>query len=425
MNHRFLIKNQSIHRKSSFLDSLDNLWIIFIILLITSFYWWSRISIGNLKVPLASFFVLFITLLWIYSLPFSESVYNDRFLIRKTMTPLLIMIWGMALSFITNVDYSSYFSIILEMIFYVFLFYLIVKTIKSESAIFRITIIMIMCTTYFALDGLYRFFITKSIWRLGAGDVHTATNMGAFMFQASIILVVSKIIFDKNQSKMNKLFFIFILTILAFAFIFTYSRGAWITLILGGIVLIYYHRKLIVMAFLLPLLVFLFLPEEIGSRFVSIFDTQRSSKVELLGNAVIKNTAHLRLTNWRNTINDMREHPIVGIGVGYYHGEDKGEFAPHSTYLRIWAEGGPIAICAFLWFLFNLANFFTSNAQENKRKSNWILIGYHTIIITHVFYLFLGDWAYQIYYWVFAGLSIASLKIFYPDFFKNVAKEKL
>jgi putative inorganic carbon (HCO3(-)) transporter len=330
----------------------------------------------------------------------------------------------MGASLINHENVSDGLSSLCELISYTALYFLMVKTIRTERGLIRIAISLMIIITYFALEGLYRLFITKSIWRLGAGDVNTATNMGAFMFQALILLLASRIIIDQKQSKESKVAYTIILGSIIFAFVFTYSRGAWITLLVGGLILMHKRSKAIILAILLFIIIFPFLPKEISNRFLSTFNTKNLSFIELYRGAQINNTTYLRLANWSNTLDDIVEHPMLGVGVGYYHGEEKGEDAPHNTYLRLWAEGGPVALAGFLWFLASLVYSFVSSSQTAKGRSNWLLMGFYSVVLTHIFYLFLGDWAYQIYFWVFAGLSTATLKIYHHLYvIKHLQKE--
>lgn len=282
-NNKHLHKDKEVvqHKKRSFIVVLEHTWIIFMLLLISSFYWWGRIDLGVLKPPLVAFFLPVIVILWTCSLPLNRSALNDNILIKKTMIPLIVMIWGMIFSILNTKNVSNSIGVLFEIMCYVFFYFLMLKTIRSASTFSRITITLILCISYFALDGLYRFFISKTLWRLGAGDVLTSTNMGAFMFQAAIILITSKIIFDKEESKASKIIFIIMLCTLLTAFLFTYSRGAWITSIIGFIVLINYRKILIIPIILIVLLIIPFLPKAIINRAASTIDSRSISTVEL------------------------------------------------------------------------------------------------------------------------------------------------
>jgi len=191
-------------------------------------------------------------------------------------------------------------------------------------------------------------------------------------------------------------------------------------MLVGVAVLTKYRKRIIIFAILLPLLIFPFLPSAISNRVLSTFDIQSSSNVELYGDVEVNNTTNMRLRNYKIAFNDICEHPFLGIGIGHYHGEEKGEFAPHNSYLRILAECGPIAIFGFLWFLSSLVFSFASRISNVKEDSRWLLIGYFAIIFTQITYMMLGDWAYQIYFWLFAGFATASIKVLSPNYvFKN------
>lgn len=125
--------------------------------------------------------------------------------------------------------------------------------------------------------------------------------------------------------------------------------------------------------------------------------------------------------NWGNSLNDILENPIFGLGIGFYHGSDeqKGEHAPHNAYLRIWAECGPIAIIGFLWFIITLTLSLAAAVQHTKENWKWLSLGFFALFATHTFYMLLGDWPYQIYFWTFASLAAASVKVLHPDYISD------
>ena len=147
---------------------------------------------------------------------------------------------------------------------------------------------------------------------------------------------------------------------------------------------------------------------------MSIYDFGSKSTVELYRDVEITNTVHLRLQNWINSFSDILENPILGLGIGSYHekgSKEQGQVAPHNAYFRIWAECGPIAIIGFLWFLVSLALSLFNAIKETEEKWRWLLIGYLAVFITQSIYMILGDWPYQIYFWVFTGLATATLNM--------------
>ncbi len=156
--------------------------------------------------------------------------------------------------------------------------------------------------------------------------------------------------------------------------IMTWSRGAWIALILAALVflLMWHHRSLwLVIAGIasIPILPSV-LPASIINRFASI------------GNMADSSTSY-RVYIWRASVHMIEDNLFTGIGIGegawnnlypLYALEGIGE-APHShnLFLQIWLETGVFGLLAFLAFIFLLFQagftFFSKLSSRRGLKS--------------------------------------------------------
>lgn len=154
--------------------------------------------------------------------------------------------------------------------------------------------------------------------------------------------------------------------------VFTWSRGAWLGLIFGSLVLLLiWHRRALYLLFAgvaaIPVLPFV-LPDSVLSRFTSI------------GNLADTSTSY-RLNIWRGSIRMLEEHWVSGIGLGEAawgtvyprYALAAIETAPHShnLYLQVWIESGVAGILlllAFLWLLCQV-NFTFFADLSNMRKT--------------------------------------------------------
>ncbi len=145
------------------------------------------------------------------------------------------------------------------------------------------------------------------------------------------------------------------IAIMGLCLIFTWSRGAWLALIVAALiyVLMWHHRSIWLIfggIAALPVLI-TFLPSSIVSRFTSI------------GNLSDSSTSY-RVYIWRAVVEMISDNTWSGIGIGEgawdrvyplytYIGV---EAAPHShnLYLQIWLELGAIGLLAFVVFIFML-----------------------------------------------------------------------
>ena len=387
-------------------DGLVVSWIFFMLAVASSFYWWGRVEIGFLKMPVAIFAIIPVAVFWNFHLSVSDSARRSARGSLRFFMPLGIFVLSLSTSLMVSSDFPRSVAVFAEFLTYVAIFIMLVGSITTTRALLLILASLNAGIAFLALEGLYRFFVLKSIWRLGAGDVHTATNMGAFMFQAVILILVARLLLDTRQRWYGRAVRALILMFMIIALGFTYSRGAWLTSVVGLLVIIR-QRKAVVVAVVVGIIMLLFVsPQEIRNRLRSSVDVGGKNSVQLQDDVEIENTTRLRLRNLRATFEDIATHPFLGAGVGTYHGDDIGEDAPHNSYLRIWAEIGPIGLASFVWFLV-IAVAVPSRGIPHAGEYRWLAVGLQAVLVTQITYMLLGDFAYQMYFWIFSGLAVA------------------
>ncbi len=189
---------------------------------------------------------------------------------------------------------------------------------------------------------------------------------------------------------------------------FTFSRGAWIGFMCGGILCLCLLRKYKA-AFLLLVgfcLVIGFLPE-LRERILLSFGQ--------FGDA------H-RIAIWQGSLSIIRDAPLFGRGVGTFM-----EYSPeyiaglgaqyaHNCYLQIWAETGLLSLCYFLLFLGTvlLAGKKVLNVQPLGPVS-YVTTGTMSGIIAFLVHCFFDVHFYSAQlsalFWLMAGLLFAEIRM--------------
>ncbi len=199
--------------------------------------------------------------------------------------------------------------------------------------------------------------------------------------------------------------------------VFTWSRGAWLALIISVLIyFIIYSKKtvrfLCAIAFALPFIASL-IPDNIVKRFTSIGDMADSS-------------ISYRVYTWKGTLNAIKENLFGGVGYGTetfgevyptysYVGMEAAEHS-HSLYLQILFSLGIVGLVIFccLVFLFvqqNLENIKISTDISNKLQISATFCAVISALIMGAFdYIWYN---YRIFYlfWIFIGLSGAYTRI--------------
>jgi O-antigen ligase len=391
---------------------LELAWLPFPVALMSSFYWWGRIPVGAYALPLGILYLPLLGWLWVLSLgvPSSNPWLSRPVRIADAGSVGLVMLAvGASLSLFGKAANPW---ILLELLVYGLFFILIRNTFTTRRGLEWMVAVIVFCITCLAVEGLYRFFVAKTIWRLGAGDVHTYTNMGAYMFQAGLILAVARLTVADRRAVASMLPWA-ATALLAPALVFSYSRGAWLTSAIGLGVLMWQRKALALVAAGAVVVSAPVLPSAVWNRVLSAVDFGSTSTVYLGDSrgrfleAEVQNTTRLRVSNQKRALATFLDHPLTGIGVGAYHGESggKGEYAPHNAYLRILSETGVVGFTGFSVLLaFVWRRVFPPRRAESAQRW-WVLRGFQALFLTHLAYLFLADWPYQLYFWLFLGLA--------------------
>ncbi|MFA6358383.1 MAG: O-antigen ligase family protein [Candidatus Omnitrophota bacterium] len=118
-------------------------------------------------------------------------------------------------------------------------------------------------------------------------------------------------------------------------------------------------------------------------------------------------SASMRLNYWKETLEIIKAHPLVGIGLGNFN-LILSRYA-HNSYLQFWAETGLLGLCPFLWIVFIIIKFNLKNLKQLfYNNQTTCLLASSIIFLVHNFSdftFFLPEVAFI--WWVILGLIIA------------------
>lgn len=199
--------------------------------------------------------------------------------------------------------------------------------------------------------------------------------------------------------------------------IFTWSRGAWLALIISFLLYFLMYSKKTVrflcsIIFIIPFSVFV-LPDNIVRRFMSIGDMADSS-------------ISYRVYTWKGTMNAIRDNWFGGVGYGSetyrelyptysYAGMETAEHS-HSLYLQLWFSLGIVGLIVFtaLIFLFaqqSLENIKTTSDMQNKMQTTAVFCSIVAALIMGAFdYVWYN---YRVFYifWIMIALASAYARV--------------
>ena len=139
---------------------------------------------------------------------------------------------------------------------------------------------------------------------------------------------------------------------------FTFSRGAYVALVVMGVVLVIANRRHILTILLSALSALLLIPDVVWNR------------VRSLGHIDVSGLE--RIMAWDICLEVIAKHPVFGTGCGIMYTWEvlaaAGTNAPHAhnTILQILVEGGIVALCMLLYLAFHLlqSGFMLARRKE-------------------------------------------------------------
>lgn len=210
---------------------------------------------------------------------------------------------------------------------------------------------------------LYHGFIARGVARIN-GMFGDANTYGQFLVQVTVCAFG---LFLIEKSRKRKFFLIGGLLVSLIALGFSYSRGAWFSLLAASAILSLVllpgraSKIKAVSVVVLMVIILVFAVPEFTPRFISFFNPYTASRVT-------------RLQQYKDTVSDVLQHPLLGRGVGFYQYRGELQAAAHSIYLNMADEIGIPGLMVFLWILFMVGRDSIRFLRQTEDHSAKILV---------------------------------------------------
>jgi len=282
------------------------------------------------------------------------------------------------------------------------LFWVTFNTIKDKKWAQRL--FWAMCFTMIFMDY---YMIKQEYWysSLISRDKITATfqylgpnEVAAFYNQYTMVLMG---VYFFIKEKRKKLFLLALILINIYCVIFTFSRGAYLGLGFGMLVLFSFkNRKLLIPLLLLFVFWQHLLPEKSVERIKGT--TNEFGQLD--------DSSEFRVLIWKQSMAMFQKSPLVGLGYGVFRtlGLILGD--THNIYVKILVEQGLLGMFVFLFVIFAfIRTGFKLYQKGEDGFAKGLGIGLIACITTMLVNNFFGDrWSYfelSAYLWILAGLA--------------------
>lgn len=303
-------------------------------------------------------------------------------------------------------------------------YFLVVNLLRSKEWFMRGVGCTAVSATLVALYGLYQnFFGTVSqTWQdadmfseIEGRVVSTFENPNVLAEYLIMVIPLMVALFIVGNGPRMKVAAAFATAATLGCLVYTWSRGAWLGIIVGMLVFLLMYSKNTMALFIfgslgIPFLPFV-LPDSITQRFLSI------------GNLGDSSTSY-RVNIWHGVIDMIGDHWKSGIGIGNpafskvypAYALSAIETAPHShnLYLQIIVELGVVGLVVFLALLFlNAQGGFEFHMNENRREklySSALLCGIFSVLVQGMTDYIWYNYRVFLMFWLMIGLGAAIRK---------------
>ena len=368
-------------------------------------------------------FIIIIT-----SISYLVKVIRGKRTIHIQIVDLVVVFFMVMLYFsgrITVGGINSYFSALVACCLLIG-YFLIVNLIRTEKWMERCIYCIVFSGTITAIIGIiqYAFGFAVNDWLdttlfsdINGRVTATFDNPNYLAAYLAVVFPFTLYIFHRSSGIKAKLLTSISCVLVVLCTVFTWSRAAWLAMIIGVIVyLIIITRKsfkYILGALALTPLVSLFLPHSVINRFLSIGNTADSSTL-------------YRIYTWNGCVNMIKDYFWSGIGYGqsafgliypfYAFAGIESSVHSHNLYLQIIISmgiGGLICFAAVIFFYVqNCLSYIKAPFNENtSRVASASLIGVLAMLIIGTFDFVWYNNAVYFMFWCVLALGIACTRI--------------
>ncbi len=306
----------------------------------------------------------------------------------------------------------------LKLFEWIMLYFIVAETINSKKRLNRVLIVMFFSMALIAIDAIFQFITGTDFirhyattgYRIQASFGNPNSFAGWLVIMISLALSLAYFRTLVWFNKIIKPILWAITALLIFCLALTYTRGAWIAVILSLIFLaIFRSKRLLIFIVVILLIVPFIAPERIERRASTIFQLAEK-KV-------------MRSYLWREALSIVEDFPLLGCGLNtyatvgpYYRITEETGVYPHNSYLHMAAESGLLGLGAFIWIMITLFRTSLANLKRiDNRFHSAILIGLltglfgflvHSFVDVNFYTLQLGNLM-----WFVMGLIVAVQKV--------------
>ncbi|MDD5129548.1 MAG: O-antigen ligase family protein [Candidatus Omnitrophica bacterium] len=316
------------------------------------------------------------------------------------------------------------------------IFFILTEIINSKERLRNILIAIVASAALIIADAWVQYFRGFDFLRSYQYSRLTASFSAANGLAAWLVMVIPlvtgvflwvKVIYRKLRISLLVMIFLLFICLLL-----TYSRGAWLGIMLAGIFMSFYilknsdaKAKIRYLSFIICLIIVFLLTSKLLNISMRKVDKVNFDSGQTVGERIksivnINRGASLvRLNLWKEALMIIRDYPLTGCGVNTYSivarsykVSESGGIYPHNSFLQKAAETGLLGLFVFLWLI---VQFFWVSFQSLKQNKNMLVLGLLSGILAFLVQAFFDNHLYSlqlvVLFWFILGLTIAVINL--------------
>jgi len=281
---------------------------------------------------------------------------------------------------------------------YILIFLIVQDTLNSQKKIRNVLVIFLAVAGLVAIDGIFqKFFGFDFLRQKGVipikegmsgitGPFHHYNNFAGYL--VCVLLIALSLLFLRSKKIIYQLGLSLLIILLELCLLFTFSRGGWLSFLLGVILMLFLSRRLkIILPIVFIFIVILILIPTLRER--AIFTFQKG------GDAT-------RFNIWEAAFRMIKENPFLGKGIGTFmdyfpkYTQNLGVQYAHNCFLQIWAETGIFSLLSFLLFVGSVLLRGIKCLGAVSKESRFFLIGFICSIFAFLVHSFFDTHLYSL-----------------------------
>ena len=241
---------------------------------------------------------------------------------------------------------------------------------------------------------------------------------------AQFLLILVPLALDRlwrERSKLGRIMAIWALSVCVLAIIFTFSRGAFVGLVLTIVIMLIYRPpklKFIILTLFAGILLIGFVPDGYVARVTTLSNLLPGSTTEPIEDVSFRG----RLSENRSAWLMFQDHPMLGVGLNNFKNHYQSyarhlgldprreERSPHSLYLEFASELGMVGLFWFValqWVTFyGLYRARRDFIQAQRLEYADIALAYGVSLLSFLLTSIFLHLAYPRYFWLLYGIAL-------------------